>query len=409
MFLARIVEETVRTAGRRVLAGLIRLTGDFDAAEDALQEAYARALTAWQQEGVPSNPGAWLNTVSRRIAIDRMRRDRSAALPSDLVTPPHDLEDPDPSGIEDDRLRLLFICCHPALSNEARCALALRTLGGLTTREIARAFVEPEATTAQRIVRAKKKIREAKIPYEIPRREKLPERIDAVLAVLYLIFNEGYAATAAPSLLRPDLAREAIRLARLAVDVLPDSMEARGLLALMLVTDARRAARVDAAGELVPLDEQDRSAWDRRQIDEGVAILDDALRRCEPGPYQTQAAIAALHSTAASSDSTDWRQIALLYRRLLEWTPTPVVELNAAIAHGFATSPEAALEWIARIEERGALSSYHLLFASRAAFLLRLGRREEAAVAYRAALELVTNPAERRYLERRLRESASAG
>ena len=413
MHLARIVENVVRNDGRRVLAGLIRLTGDFDAAEDALQEAYTRAVVTWRDDGIPANPGAWLNTVARRIAIDRMRRDRSAPLPDDLpddlpVDPavdPVNLEDPDPSGIEDDRLRLLFVCCHPALAPEARCALALRTLGGLTTREIARAFVEPEATTAQRLVRAKKKIREAKIPYEVPPRAKLEERIETVLAVLYFIFNEGYASTEGASLLRPDLAREAIRLARLAVEVLPESMEARGLLALMLLTDARRDARVGSEGELVPLDEQERSRWDRKQIDEGVAILDEALARRAPGPYQTQAAIAALHSTAASSSETDWRQIALLYRKLLEWIPTPVVELNAAIADGFAVGPEAALEWIARIEQRGELAGYHLLPASKAALLMRAGRWAEAADAYRAALDLVTSPAERRYLVRRLREA----
>lgn len=407
MHLARIVERVVRNDGPRILAGLIRLTGDFDAAEDALQEAYARAVATWRDDGIPANPGAWLNTVGRRIAIDRMRRNRSVELPQDLIVEPPELESPDPSGIADDRLRLLFVCCHPALAPEARCALALRTLGGLTTREIARAFVEPVTTTAQRLVRAKKKIREAKIPYEVPPRAKLAERIDTVLSVLYLIFNEGYASTDAPALLRPDLAREAIRLARLAVEVLPDSMEARGLLALMLLTDARRDARLSADGELVPLDEQDRSRWHEGEIAEGIAILDAALARGEPGPYQTQAAIAALHSTASSSAKTDWMQIALLYRKLLEWIPTPVVALNAAIADGFARGPEAALETIARIEQSGELAAYHLLPASKAALLLRAGRRTEAAAAYRAALALVTNDAERRYLERRLREAES--
>jgi RNA polymerase sigma-70 factor (ECF subfamily) len=404
MHLARIVEGVVRNDGRRVLAGLIRLTGDFDAAEDALQEAYVRAVASWRSDGVPASPGAWLNTVARRIAIDRLRRDRSSELPSDLVAPAVEAEDPDPSGIEDDRLRLLFTCCHPALAPEARCALALRTLGGLTTREIARAFVEPEATTAQRLVRAKKKIREAKIPYEVPPREKLPERIDTVLSVLYFIFNEGYASTNAPSLIRPDLAREAIRLARLAAEVLPSSMEAQGLLALMLLTHARRDARVSSDGELVPLDEQDRSRWHRAEIHEGVAILDAALARGEPGPYQTQAAVAALHSTSASAEETDWLQIALLYRRLHEWIPTPVVALNAAVARGHADGPEPALASIEEIERRGELAEYHLLHAAKGALLLRAGRREEAADAYRAALSHVTNAAERRYLERRMRE-----
>lgn len=413
MHLARIVENVVRNDGRRVLAGLIRFTGDFDAAEDALQEAYVRAIASWRRDGVPENPGAWLNTVARRIAIDRMRRDRRTELHHESngelegkpVEPPAEPEDPDPSGIGDDRLRLLFVCCHPALAPEARCALALRTLGGLTTREIARAFVEPEATTAQRLVRAKKKIREAKIPYEIPPREKLPERIDTVLSVLYFIFNEGYASTEAPSLLRPDLAREAIRLARLAVEVLPGSMEAKGLLALMLLADARRDARVSGEGELVALDEQDRSLWHREEITEGVAILDAALAHREPGPYQTQAAIAALHSTSASAAETDWRQIALLYRKLLEWVPTPVVALNAAVARGHAEGPEPALAAIEAIERRGDLSGYHLLPASKAALLVHAGRNGEAADAYRAALALATNSAERRYLERRLRET----
>jgi RNA polymerase sigma-70 factor, ECF subfamily len=404
MFLDRIIEEVVRTDGRRVLAGLIRLTGDFDAAEDALQEAYVRALAVWDRDGIPDNPGAWLNTVSRRIAIDQIRRTRSSltAAPAATPGPPAPLEEVDPSGIEDDRLRLLFVCCHPALSPDARWTLALKTLGGLTTREIARGFVEPESTTTQRLVRAKKKIREAKIPFEIPGREKLPERIDAVLSVLYLIFNEGYASTDAPSLLRPDLVREAIRLARLAVELLPGSAEARGLLALMLLTDARRAARITPDGELVPLEEQDRTLWDRAQADEGTGILDEALAMREPGPYQTQAAIAALHAAAATPADTDWPQIAALYRALLEWTPTPIVELNAAVALGLATDLENALDWIDRLEKNSELSRYHLLPASKADVLRRLGRAQEAAAAYRDALALVTNPAERRYLEKRL-------
>jgi RNA polymerase sigma-70 factor, ECF subfamily len=404
MLLARIVEGVFRTDGRRVLASLIRLTGDFDAAEDALQEAYARALVAWHRDGVPDRPAAWLNTVSRRIVLDRIRRDRTVDLPADLqVAAP---EPEEPTEIEDDRLRLLFTCCHPALSAEARCALALRTLGGLTTREIARAFVEPESATAQRLVRAKRKIREAKIPYEVPAREKLPERIETVLSVLYLIFNEGYASTAAPSLLRPDLVTEAIRVSRLVVELLPAEAEARGLLALMLLTDARRAARLSGDGELVPLEEQDRLLWDRGTIDEGVRILDEALARGTPGPYQTQAAIAALHATAATPAATDWPQIAALYRALLRWTPTPVVELNAAVATGLATNLDDALEWMIRLEQRAELSRYHWLPASKAEVLRRLGRTEEAAAAYRVALGLVTNPAERRHLEKRLASCA---
>lgn len=404
MHLARIIEQVVRTDGRRVLAALIRLTGDIDAAEDALQEAYARALRSWRDDGIPDNPAAWLSTVARRIAIDRMRRNRGVPLEESRSLPAVELEDPDPSGVQDDRLRLLFVCCHPALAADARCALALKTLGGLTTREIARAFVEPEATTAQRLVRAKKKIREARIPYEVPPRAKLAERIETVLSVLYLIFNEGYTSTDAPSLMRPDLAAEAIRLARLAAALLPESAETKGLLALMLLTDARRAARMTAGGDVVPLEEQDRSLWDRALIEEGSRVLDQALAMRAPGPYQTQAAIAALHGAAPSAAATDWPQIAALYRGLLQMTDNPVVELNAAVAHGFAFGAEQALVRLERIEAQGRLAGYHLLAAARGAFLHRLGRNEEAAAAYRAALVLATNPAERRYLEKRMRE-----
>jgi RNA polymerase sigma-70 factor (ECF subfamily) len=405
--LTRIVEEVVRTDGARVLAGLIRLAGDFDAAEDALQEAYARALVVWSRDGVPGNRAAWLNTVSRRIALDRLRRNRTTTLPDDLEAPAPESEPENPSGIEDDRLRLLFTCCHPALSPQACCALALRTLGGLTTAEIARAFVEPEATTAQRIVRAKRKIREAGISYEVPERSKLPPRIETVLSVLYLIFNEGYASTGAASLLRPDLAAEGIRLARLAVELLPAEPESKGLLALMLLTDARRAARLTSEGELAPLEDQDRILWNRAQIDEGTRLLDEALTLRAPGPYQVQAAIAALHAQALTPSATDWLQISMLYQSLLRWTPTPVVELNAAIAYGMAISIERALEWIARLEQSGELSRYHLLPASKADLLRRLGRSDEAAAAYREAIALAGNPAERRYLERRLRDTVA--
>jgi RNA polymerase sigma-70 factor (ECF subfamily) len=409
LLLARIVDEVFRNEGRRMLAGLIRLTGDFDAAEDALQEACVRALEAWGRDGLPERPAAWLNTVSRRIAIDRVRRDRTRDLPEDLEAPVPDTE-PDPAhAIEDDRLRLLFVCCHPALATDARCALALRTLGGLTTREIARAFVEPEATTAQRLVRARKKIREAGIPFEVPPREKLAERTADVLSVLYLIFYEGYASTDAPSLLRPDLVREAIRLTRLAAELLPREAEARGLLALMLLTDARRPGRLTPEGELVPLEEQDRSSWDRAAIEEGVRLLDDTLAAGQPGPYQIQAAIAALHATAPTAAATDWPQIAALYQGLLRLSPTPIVELNAAVALGLATDLERALSWMDQLTEKGELSRYHLLPTARAELLRRLGRNEEAAQAYREALALVTNPGERRHLERRLASCPSAG
>jgi RNA polymerase sigma-70 factor (ECF subfamily) len=423
VLLTRIVDTVARTDGPRVLAGLIRLTGgDFDAAEDALQEAYARALVVWRRDGLPAQPGAWINTVSRRVLVDALRRQatrrkRSTSLDDDVadmaaidqaVAADAGAASADRSGIDDDRLRLLFVCCHPALSPEAQKTLALRTLGGLTTREIARAFVEPESTTAQRLVRAKRKIHAARIAYEVPPRARLPERIDIVLSVLYLVFNEGYASTDAPSLVRPDLMAEAIRLGRLAVELLPESTEARGLLALMLLTDARRAARLNGEGALVPLEDQDRGLWHRGQIDEGVALLDQALARGAPGAYQIQAAIAALHSSADTADATDWRQIAALYRALLQHVPTPIVELNAAVALGLATDVDRGLEWMARLERHPDLASYHLLPASQADLLRRQGRFDAASHAYRRALTLVTNPAERRYLDRRLVECTAA-
>jgi RNA polymerase sigma-70 factor (ECF subfamily) len=400
MLLARIIERTARNDGPRVLAALIRLTGDFDAAEDALQEAYARALSTWPRDGVPRSTGAWINTVARRVAIDRLRRDRFVGLSGDFD--PIAAEEEVAHEIEDDRLRLLFVCCHPALSPDARRTLALRALGGLTTREIARGLLEPESTTAQRLVRAKRKIRDARIPFEVPPRHRLDERLETVLEVLYLIFNEGYASTDAPSLLRPDLTTEAIRLARLAAELLPSEPEARGLLALMLLTDSRRAARVTTDGRIVPLEEQDRSRWDRNAIAEGVRILDEALATGRPGPYQTQAAIMALHATAATSADTDWRQIAALYLALLRWTPSAVVELNAAIALGHATDFGRALEWVDRLEAEGKLAQYYLLPLARAEVLCRLGCPAEAAGAYRKALALATNPAERAHLQRRL-------
>ena len=301
------------------------------------------------------------------------------------------------------------MCCHPALSPEAQKTLALRTLGGLTTREIARAFVEPEPTTAQRLVRAKRKIRDARIAYEVPPRARLPERIDVVLSVLYLIFNEGYASTDAPSLVRPDLMAEAIRLARLAVELLPDSTEARGLLALMLLTDARRPARLTRGRRVRAARGAGPQRWHHAQIDEGVALLDEALARGAPGPYQIQAAIAALHSRADTAAATDWPQIAALYRALLQHLPTPIVELNAAVALGLATDVDRALEWIARLERHPDLASYHLLPASQADLLRRQGRFDAASRAYRRALTLVTNPADRRYLERRLAECEVRG
>jgi RNA polymerase sigma-70 factor, ECF subfamily len=406
--LDRLIDQVFRRESGRVLASLIRATADFELAEDALQEACARAAATWPRDGLPDRPGAWLTTVARRCAVDLVRRRRaspswvSSELPEAMAAEP--IEDPATiSGVEDDRLRLLFTCCHTALAQPAQVALALRTLCGLSTREIARAFVEPEATTAQRLVRAKRKIRDAGIPYEVPRPDVFPERLEAVLAVVYLVFNEGYASTDQHGLMRPDLCAEAIRLGRLLVELLPEEVEARGLLALMLLHDARREGRLGAEGALVPLEEQDRARWDRAAIAEGTALLDAALAERRPGPYQVQAAIAALHAGAARADETDWPQISGLYGALLRYLPTPVVELNAAVALAMAEGPEEGLAWMDRLSTREELASYHLLPAARADLLRRAGRVDEARRAYAAALLLVRNPAERVYLERRLR------
>ncbi len=406
--LDRLIDQVFRRESGRVLAALIRTCGDFELAEDALQEACARASSRWPKDGLPERPGAWLTTVARRCAVDLVRRRRSStlavsALASETAVAAEPEEDPAAiSGVEDDRLRLLFTCCHPALAPPAQVALALRTLCGLSTREIARAFVEPESTAAQRLVRAKRKIRDAAIPYEIPRPEVFPERLEAVLSVVYLVFNEGYASTEQQGLLRPDLCAEAIRLGRLLVELLPGEPEARGLLALMLLHDARREARLGPDGVLVPLEEQDRTRWEAAAIGEGTALLDEAVASRRPGPYQLQAAIAALHAGAPRAEDTDWQQIAVLYSVLLRHLPTPVVELNAAVALAMAEGPEQGLAWMDRLSTREELSGYHLLPAARADLLRRAGRLSEARVAYAAALALVRNPAERRYLERRL-------
>jgi RNA polymerase sigma-70 factor, ECF subfamily len=380
--------------------------GDFDLAEEAVQEAFAEALRTWPTRGVPDNPGAWITTTARNRAIDRIRRDRALRQRTETLTQLAALEtlggdETDVSGIPDDRLRLIFTCCHPALAMDARVALTLKTLGGLTTAEIARAFLTAETTMAQRIVRAKRKIRSAGIPYRVPPSELLAERLPGVLAVLYLVFNEGYAATSGP-LVRSELCDEAIRLARIVCRLMSGQPEPAGLLALMLLHHSRRDARADAAGDLVLLEDQDRSRWDHDMIDEGLRLVDRTLAMHEPGPYQVQAAIAALHARAPRPEDTDWPQIAALYALLARVNPSPVIELNRAVAVAMADGPARGLPLVDALA--GELEGYHLFHSTRADLLRRLDRRTESAAAYRRALVLATNPSQRAFLERRLAE-----
>ncbi len=405
-------ETLYRKERPRALATLIRLIGDFDLAEEALQEAFAAALDQWPAAGVPRNPRAWLVSTGRHKAIDRLRREKSFAAKRAEIAYLSDSAAPAPDAPEepftDDLVRLIFTCCHPALALEAQVALTLKTLCGLSVEEIARAFLVSPATMAQRLVRAKGKIRAARIPYEVPGSDRLAERLDGVLRVVYLVFNEGYAATSGDALVRRELCTEAVHLGRLLRALLPAPSEVAGLLALMLLHDSRRAARLDAAGELVTLEEQDRSLWDRGQITEGQALAEAALRRGGAGFYALQAAIAALHAQGTRADETDWPQIAALYALLLRLHPSPVVALNHAAAVAMGERLERGLRLIEQLEATGELEAYHLLPAAKADILRRLGRRPEAAAAYERALELVTHDAERRYLQRRLREVAPA-
>jgi RNA polymerase sigma-70 factor, ECF subfamily len=405
-------ESVFRRESGRILASLIRISGSFDWAEEAMQEAFAAALASWPIKGVPDNPAAWIMAAGHRKLIDAARREQTRREKLDSLqyetetfraAPDAELA-PDPMHFPDDRLRLIFTCCHPALNTGAQIALTLRTLGGLSTPEIAKAFLLPEATLAQRLVRAKRKIQEARIPYETPAPHRLPERLAAVQAVVYLIFNEGYAAAAGTELVRRELCAEAIRLARLLCQLLPEEAENMGLLALMLLQHSRRDARV-ANGELITLEDQDRSLWDRAAISEGLALLRKAARLGPPRVYQLQAAIAAAHARANTPAETDWRQIAALYERLLELNPSPVIALNYAVAVAMSAGIEEGLKRIDDLGSDGALNRYYLFHAARADLLRRLGRNREASSAYRQAANLAANRIEREFLERRRRQT----
>ncbi len=404
------VDAVYRSESRRILATLIRLLGDFDLAEEALHDAFMAAMAQWPRDGVPANPRTWLVSAGRFTAIDRMRKrarfdaslgELAERLELEARQVPDPADAPADAGVDDDRLRLVFTCCHPALTPDARLALTLREVCGLTTEEIARAFLSAPPTIAQRIVRAKGKIRDARIPYQIPARADLPDRLDSVLHVVYLVFNEGYAASSGESLTRHDLSAEAIRLGRLLVELLPEP-EAVGLLALMLLHESRRAARASADGEVVLLDDQDRSLWDRGQIAEGTTLVERALSSRRFGPYTLQAAIAAVHAEAPTAAATDWQQIAGLYDVLLRTEPSPVVELNRAAAIAMRDGPAAGLALIDGILARGDLADYALAHSARADLCRRLGRRDEARASYERALALTRQEPQRRFLARRL-------
>jgi RNA polymerase sigma-70 factor, ECF subfamily len=402
------VTEAFHEEWGRVVATLIRITGDWDLAEECTQDAFAEALRRWPGDGVPRRPGAWLSTVARNRAFDRLRRSTTETIKLQeaavLSTPIEAKETDDNGGIRDDRLRLIFTCCHPALMLEARVALTLRTLAGLTTAEIARAFLAPEPTMAKRLVRAKHKITNAGIPYRVPPAHLLPVRVNGVLAVLYLLFNEGYSVPAGEVPLRENLCAEAIRLSRALIQLMPDEPEAVGLLALMLLQHSRRRARFDPEGEIVTLEHQDRDRWERAEIDEATVLLEEALGKGRVGAYQLQAAIAACHAGAIDAADTDWVEIAGLYNRLTQVMPSPVVELNRAVGVAMADGPAAGLALVEVLAAAPALQGYYLLHATRADLLRRLGRRSEAAGSYRRALELTDSGAERRFLARRLAE-----
>ena len=406
-----MVDAIYRSESRQVLATLIRLLGDFETAEEALHDAFAVAVEQWARDGVPANPRAWLVSTGRFKAIDGMRRrTRHDASVAEMAKQPEptttlDVNEQNDESVEDDRLRLIFTCCHPALVSEAQVAMTLREVCSLTTEEIARAFLTKPATIAQRIVRAKAKIRDARIPYEVPSEKELPDRLDAVLRAIYLVFNEGYSASSGDSLTRHDLCGEAIRLGRVLIELLPEA-EATGLLALMLLQDSRRAARTSSAGDLILLEDQDRSLWNQNQISEGASLVQRALSTGQVGPYTIQAAIAAAHAQALTAAATDWGQIVSLYTLLLQAEPSPVIELNRAVAVAMRDGPLAGLKLVDAILKRGDLDTYHLAHATRADLCRRLGRTKEARTSYVQALSLTQQEPERRFLERRLSELA---